>query len=55
MATRGERKDLPAYRSLQSPKPERKIVAVWPKQRPPGRAAAEFLKFVTTRAAKRRE
>jgi LysR family transcriptional regulator, hydrogen peroxide-inducible genes activator len=44
MATRGERKDLPAYRSFPAPKPERKIVAVWPKQRPLGRAANEFLK-----------
>jgi LysR family hydrogen peroxide-inducible transcriptional activator len=44
MAARGERKDLPAYRSFPPPKPERKIVAVWPKQRPLGRAANEFLK-----------
>jgi LysR family transcriptional regulator, hydrogen peroxide-inducible genes activator len=44
MAARGERKDLPEYRSLPAPKPERKIVAVWPKQRPLGRAANEFLK-----------
>jgi len=44
MAARGERNDLPEYRSLPAPKPERKIVAVWPKQRPLGRAANEFLK-----------
>jgi LysR family transcriptional regulator, hydrogen peroxide-inducible genes activator len=44
MAARGEGKDLPEYRSLPAPKPERKIVAVWPKQRPLGRAANEFLK-----------
>jgi LysR family hydrogen peroxide-inducible transcriptional activator len=44
MAARGERKDLPEYRSLPAPKPERKIVAIWPKQRPLGRAANEFLK-----------
>ena len=44
MAARGERKDLPEYRSLPAPKPERKIVAVWPKQRPLGRAANVFLK-----------
>ncbi|MGA2180034.1 MAG: LysR substrate-binding domain-containing protein [Verrucomicrobiota bacterium] len=49
MAARSEREDLPEYRSLQSPRPERKIVAVWPKQRPPGRAANEFLKLVSTR------
>ena len=46
MATQGERNDLPEYRSLQSPKPERKIVAFWPKQRSPNRAAIEFLKVM---------
>jgi len=49
MAARSGRKDLPEYRSLQSPKPQRKIVAVWPKQRPPPRAANEFLKMVEAR------
>jgi LysR family hydrogen peroxide-inducible transcriptional activator len=48
MAARSEREDLPEYRSMQSPKPQRKIVAVWPKRRPPGRAAAEFLKLIPT-------
>ena len=47
MALRSDRGDLPEYRSMQSPKPERKIVAVWPRQRPPGRGAAEFLKLVS--------
>jgi LysR family hydrogen peroxide-inducible transcriptional activator len=46
MAARGNREDLPEYRSMQSPRPERKIVAFWPKQRPLGRAANEFLKLV---------
>lgn len=46
MAVRTGREDLPAYRSLSSPPPERKIVAVWPRQRPLGRAAAEFLKLI---------
>ena len=46
MAAQMEREDRPQYRSLQPPKPERKVVAVWPKQRPPGRAAAEFLKLI---------
>lgn len=46
MAIRTEREDLPEYRSFPSPKPERKIIAVWPKHRPPGRAATEFLKMV---------
>jgi len=54
MAARSERKDLPKYRSLQSPRPERKIVAVWPKQRPPGRAANEFLKVVSARFVRSR-
>jgi LysR family hydrogen peroxide-inducible transcriptional activator len=52
MAARSGRKDLPEYRSLQSPKPQRKIVAVWPKQRPPARAANEFLKMVEARFGK---
>ena len=54
MAARSEREDLPEYRSLQSPRPERKIVAVWPKQRPPGRAANEFLKMVSARFGRSR-
>ncbi len=49
MAARGERKDLPEYRSLPAPRPERKIVAVWPKQRPLGRAANEFLKQISAK------
>ena len=49
MAARGAREDGLEYRSLQSPRPARKIVAVWPKQRPPGRAANEFLKMVSAR------
>jgi LysR family hydrogen peroxide-inducible transcriptional activator len=52
MAARGERKDLPEYRSLPAPKPERKIVAVWPKQRPLGRAANEFLKQTSAKCKK---
>ena len=54
MAVRQHREDLPEYRSLQAPRPERKIVALWPKQRPPARAAAEFLKLVTARFASSR-
>jgi LysR family hydrogen peroxide-inducible transcriptional activator len=48
MATRNKREDLPEYRPLQF-KPERKIVALWPKQRVPGRAAREFLTMVAAR------
>jgi len=47
MATEGERHDRPKYRSLAGPKPHRQIVAVRPKQRPPSRAASEFLKIVS--------
>ena len=54
MATRSERADLPEYRSLQKPRPERKIVAVWPQQRPPARAANEFLKMVAARFGRSR-
>jgi LysR family hydrogen peroxide-inducible transcriptional activator len=49
MAARTDREDVPAYRPLQAPRPERRIVAVWPRQRPPGRAATEFLKLITAR------
>jgi LysR family hydrogen peroxide-inducible transcriptional activator len=45
MATQGPGV-TPEYRSLSAPRPERKIVAAWPKQRPPSRAAAELLKLV---------
>jgi hypothetical protein len=30
------------YRSLENPRPSRVIAALWPRQRPPSRAAAEF-------------
>ena len=46
MAVRSEHGNLPEYRPLQAPKPDRRIVALWPRQRPPGRAAGEFLKMV---------
>jgi LysR family hydrogen peroxide-inducible transcriptional activator len=54
MAARSERENVPEYRSLQPPRPERKIVVVWPRQRPPGRAANEFLKVISTRFGKSR-
>ena len=47
MAARTGRGHLPEYRSLSAPRPERKIVAVWPKQRRPGRAGGEFLKLIS--------
>jgi LysR family hydrogen peroxide-inducible transcriptional activator len=49
MATHSEREDFLEYRPLQSPRPVRRIVAMWPKQRPPGRAVNEFLKMVLGR------
>lgn len=47
MATKTTGATGPAYRSFAAPRPERKIVACWPKHRPPGRAAAELLKAVS--------
>jgi LysR family hydrogen peroxide-inducible transcriptional activator len=46
MAARSKNPAQPEYRSMASPRPERKIVALWPKQRPLGRAASEFLKLL---------
>jgi LysR family hydrogen peroxide-inducible transcriptional activator len=54
MAAQNDRQESPKYCSLPSPKPQRKIVVAWPKQRPPGRAANEFLKLVSARFAKAR-
>jgi LysR family transcriptional regulator, hydrogen peroxide-inducible genes activator len=49
MAARSERGASPEYRSFQAPRPQRKILALWPKQRPLGRAASEFLKRIRSR------
>jgi len=49
MAVLKNRRDAPEYRSFAAPKPERKIVAVWPKQRPLSRAANEFLRLIPRR------
>ncbi len=46
MAAKAGRRGQPEYRSLMAPKPQRKIVAVWSKRRPPGRATQAFLKMV---------
>ena len=54
MAVLKQREQLPNYRSLQSPKTERKLVAVWPKQRPPDRSASEFLKMISERFGKQK-
>jgi len=47
MATQSSRSDLPQYRSMRAPRPVRKVIALWPNQRPLGRAADEFLKVVS--------
>ncbi len=52
MAVPAGRIDAPVYRSLAAPKPSRQIIAFWPKQRPPSRAAAELMKMVSTRFTK---
>jgi LysR family transcriptional regulator, hydrogen peroxide-inducible genes activator len=49
MAARIKRPNALEYRSIQSPRPERKILAVWPKQRPLGRAASVFLELMSAR------
>jgi LysR family hydrogen peroxide-inducible transcriptional activator len=46
MAAKAGRGSQLEYRSLPAPKPQRKIVAVWPKRRPPGRAIEVFLMLV---------
>jgi len=52
MAAKADRADSPTYRALSQPRPTRSVVAVWPKQRPPGRAADEFLRIVRSRCSK---
>ena len=46
MAVQPGRPNAPEYRSLPAPTPHRIIIAVWPRQRPPSRPAAEFLKVL---------
>ena len=50
MAAKSSEAAGPVYRSFTAPRPERKIVACWPKHRPAGRAAAELLKTVSEAA-----
>jgi LysR family hydrogen peroxide-inducible transcriptional activator len=45
----------PVYVAFRAPRPRRTIVALWPTQRPPGRAAGEFLKLLSARRAGDRE
>lgn len=46
MATQRKRSASPKYHSFKSPRPERKIILAWPRQRPPGRAAEAFIKMI---------
>ncbi len=46
MALRSQRQRLLEYRSLASPRPERQILAFWPKQRALSRPALEFLEII---------
>lgn len=46
MAVGWGRRLQPVYRPLEPPRPERKIVAAWPKHRPPGRAAETLLSLI---------
>lgn len=55
MAAQSEREDLPEYRSLSAPRPTRQIVAVWPRQRPLGRAATEFLSMIPPQSNRPRD
>jgi LysR family hydrogen peroxide-inducible transcriptional activator len=51
MAAKPGQRGVPQYRSFSS-RPTRKIVTAWPKQRPPSRAAAEFLMIISARFGK---
>jgi len=53
MACQAVRPPQPRYRSLTPPLPRRAVVAVWLRDRPPGRAAAAFLQHVRKTAAHR--
>jgi LysR family hydrogen peroxide-inducible transcriptional activator len=53
MARRAGTRRSPVYRSLPAPRPERKIMLVWSRQRPPGRAAAELVQLFRSRPPSR--
>lgn len=53
MAVRRGHEGAPEYRSVRAPRPERSIVAFWPRQRPPNRAAREFLKAISASGGRR--
>lgn len=49
MAVRRHPGDSCQYRSLEKPMPSRTLVAVWPRQRTPGRGARELLNVIAAR------
>jgi LysR family hydrogen peroxide-inducible transcriptional activator len=49
MAAAAARPNALEYRSIQGSRPERAIIAIWPRQRPLGRAAQAFLDLMPTR------
>jgi LysR family hydrogen peroxide-inducible transcriptional activator len=51
MATARSTDKEPLYRSFSGKKPRRTVTAVWPAQRPPGRAALKLLKILKNPAA----
>jgi LysR family hydrogen peroxide-inducible transcriptional activator len=50
MAVSAKGAGSPVYRSLAKPRPARQIIALWPRQRPPGRAAAQLMKLVADKS-----
>jgi len=46
MAAKVKRSDALEYRSIQGPRPHRKIIALWPRQRPLSHAARAFLEIM---------
>jgi LysR family hydrogen peroxide-inducible transcriptional activator len=54
MAAHNHRQKQPVYRPMPSPRPERKIVAIWPSQRIMSRAAREFLQLISAPRKRRR-
>ncbi len=46
MAAKQRQEGAPAYRHFSDPRPTRRIVTLWPKQRQPGRAATELLRMI---------
>lgn len=51
MAAKDRPGKSPVYRSFHPPRPRRKIVVVWPEQRPLGRAAGEFIGLLASQVA----